>query len=561
MSAPVPPPGPRWPWLDHALLKLAFVLGPGSLALLAAWFFGGAESCGGPTETGLVVLPLTLIFVMVVAFFNLLALVVLALRSLLNLGRVPPGPGFWAVLASIFIAFVLWNQLSPRFHAIREMSESQDRPIEAHGQVLDLAGQPVAGATVEVSVSGWALGIPASRKLSLTSDAEGRFVVTGPDGAPPSGHMLRVEGASKPGWAWDPEAARPETIDFRWQDPPESLVVRMRRAGEPTLLLARTRAGEMRPDGWGLVADPLDGYTRSRRKTDGLEPSSLAFRVRLLAPDPDPDPDPGQGDVHRFELLPFEPGRVLFLDPGPGAPELAPEEGYVEKLVLELPIRNREAKGYAFARDPAGSVYVRVLLWINEGSFASIESETNLLGGRSFREDDDAEQRFLERGGYRLLLDWSDWVERGRARFVGHIGRPLSAGEIEDFMPLHLEDRDGVAVQMGVGFYARPVDPGFEDPDSEDPDSEDPHSEDPYRWHRAVVGRLRSESPGLAAHLSTGEIHSSAGKRAIEERLEPHISEVFSGEGLELLQLWVSEWSNPPGTRAGLKRLQTAGPS
>ncbi|MBK1815089.1 carboxypeptidase regulatory-like domain-containing protein [Luteolibacter yonseiensis] len=249
---------------------------------------------------------------------------------------------------------------------VQSLLDAFSTPIELYGIVTDQHGAPVPGAKIELTPvsSPLADGSSSETKVTLVTDADGKFSVTGLNGvsmgvkASKEGY-LRIPPLSGPASSSMVEYADGAAPGKRYSNPATPLALVLHDIGtpEPMSYTKETR--------WKL---PIDGTPRriSLDSENGEGPHAIEFRFKS---DCLTLPDGGYGMRFDWSLDAAIPGGG-FLWSGDSIMFEAPEQGYKETIHLEARASQPQDKwkriksGRYFVKFPDGS-YGRLVLEVD----------------------------------------------------------------------------------------------------------------------------------------------------------------------------------------------------
>jgi hypothetical protein len=142
-----------------------------------------------------------------------------------------------------------------RTNEIRQYIESQNKPIEFYGLVIDQSSNPISGAKVRVEVRQKKVIVPAPWgdkdqvvPIGKETDSDGRFEITGV-----TGDSLTIRSVEKEGYKLSPKTENiygyggvPKPFH---PDPQGPIIIKMWKLGEPANLISHRTLFGFQPDG------------------------------------------------------------------------------------------------------------------------------------------------------------------------------------------------------------------------------------------------------------------------------------------------------------------------
>ncbi len=154
-------------------------------------------------------------------------------------------------------------------NAIRQYMESQNKPIQFYGQVIDQNGSPISGVKVRVKVRHWDVKVPAAWgadtkifSVEKETDLAGRFEVHDV-----TGDVFDVESIRKTGYALSPKT--PNSFGSSTGSFQNPVIFKMWKLGEPGKVISRKTFWDIASDGQPCTIDLVSDKKRNGENASG----------------------------------------------------------------------------------------------------------------------------------------------------------------------------------------------------------------------------------------------------------------------------------------------------
>lgn len=311
------------------------------------------------------------------------------------------------LIVCLFVAIVLpgglnaaaSGKLQKMDEISREMAKVRNQEIVFFGKVVDLAGNPVNGAKVHMSVRVFGARLPQTpfHELYGTSDEEGLFNVSG------CGDLISLENISREGYVYHfkynrersrgtSKAEQAKGLGFASDKP---MVFRVHKKEPPSFVLTGSMDFALAPGKSKL----LDLYRRewvSPRDERGhrmMRPDWKADMKVSVEEDP-------EGFRVTFEVLDPDSGFVVENREFFEEMREAPEHGYRPKIVLPLK-RDSAGQLFAYVKNSGGLFYSKLSANYSnnhEWDFVGLRFGyiTNMEGARDLEYEDEKYGQYLD---------------------------------------------------------------------------------------------------------------------------------------------------------------------
>ncbi|HUA65490.1 MAG TPA: hypothetical protein VME24_06565 [Alphaproteobacteria bacterium] len=272
---------------------------------------------------------------------------------------------------------------------IRQYMESQNRPIEFYGRIVDQERNPIPGVKVKVDIRHITVIVPAPWgdedqiiPIERETDSAGLFEINGVTGA-----SLAIRSVEREGYRLSPKTEdiysygnTPTPYRPDLQNP---VIIRMWKLGEPANLISHKTLLGFQPDGRTYTLDLL-----ADKKMEGANPNGdlqIQFRRTLIL-------KPGETYNWELDISAVDGGLIETADE---FEYLAPEGGYQPTISLQTNSVSPSAapdmtKNY-YLTSRNGQLYGVVSLQIfsdyNGQSAILVDSRVNPNGSRNLQPD------------------------------------------------------------------------------------------------------------------------------------------------------------------------------
>jgi len=265
-------------------------------------------------------------------------------------------------------------------NAILQYMESQNKPIEFYGQVVDQDGNPISGVKIKVKVRHWDVKVPAPfgdevRMIPVekATDLGGRFEIHDV-----TGDVFDIESIQKNGYALSPKT--PNGFGFRGGSFEQPVIIRMWKLGKPAKLVTHRTLFGFQSDGRIYTLDLLtDKKIESGNANGDLR---IQFYRQSIKPK--------ETYPWTLEISAIDGGLVETADE---FEYIAPENGYQPQVTFQMNSISPTAmpdliKDYYFTSrngQISGVVHLQIFSDYNGQSAILVESRLNPSGSRNLQ--------------------------------------------------------------------------------------------------------------------------------------------------------------------------------